>query len=55
MLDKMMEKNFTILDEIKEVLRASRVVRITLSIGIACADLDVIELSEQAQDQLEPR
>lgn len=52
-LDKMMEKNFTILDEIKEVLRASRVVRITLSIGIACADLDVIELSEQAQDQLE--
>lgn len=52
-LEEMMKNNFSILDEIKEVLRASRVVRITLSIGISCHDLSVIELADDAQDQLE--
>lgn len=49
----MMKNNFSILDEVKDVLRASRVVRITLSIGIACKDVNVLELADEAQDQLE--
>lgn len=52
-LTSMMENNFSILDEVKDVLRASRVVRITLSIGIACRDVNVLELADEAQDQLE--
>lgn len=49
----MMNNNFSILDEVKDVLRASRVVRITLSIGISCHDINVIDLSTDAQEQLE--
>lgn len=52
-LSEMMKNNFSILDEVKAVLRASRIVRITLSIGISCHDLGVIELADDAQDQLE--
>lgn len=52
-LMEMMKNNFSILDEVKDVLRASRVVRITLSIGIACRDVNVLELADEAQDQLE--
>lgn len=52
-LSEMMKNNFSILDEVKDVLRASRVVRITLSIGIACRDVNVLDLADEAQDQLE--
>jgi len=52
-LKEMMSNNFSILDEVKDVLRASRVVRITLSIGISCHDIGVIDLSNDAQEQLE--
>lgn len=52
-LMEMMKNNFSILDEVKDVLRASRVVRITLSIGIACRDVNVLDLADEAQDQLE--
>lgn len=52
-LNEMMKNNFTILDDVKDVLRASRIVRITLSIGISCHDINVISLADDAQDQLE--
>lgn len=52
-LKEMMNNNFSILDEVKDVLRASRIVRITLSIGISCQDISVSELADDAQDQLE--
>lgn len=52
-LCNMMSNNFSILDEVKDVLRASRIVRITLSIGISCRDINVAELADDAQDQLE--
>lgn len=50
---EMMENNFSILDDVKSVLRGSRIVRITLSIGISCQDMGVIELANDAQEQLE--
>lgn len=52
-LEEMMKNNFSILDDVKAVLRASRIVRITLSIGISCHDMTVTELADDAQDQLE--
>ncbi len=52
-LGEMMSNNFSILDEVKDVLRASRIVRITLSIGISCQDINVYELADDAQVQLE--
>lgn len=52
-LREMMSNNFSILDEVKDVLRASRIVRITLSIGISCQDINVFELANDAQMQLE--
>ena len=52
-LDRMMEENFTILDEIKLILKTTKAVHVTLSMGIACEDLTIKELSDLAEDQLE--
>lgn len=52
-LEKLIKSNFAILDEIKVLFNTSRVVRITLSMGIACSDVNVNVLSEEAQNQLE--
>ena len=51
-LVKMMEDNFSILDEIKLILKTTKAVHVTLSIGIACEDLHIKELSNLADDQL---
>ena len=51
-LEKLIKSNFTILDDIK-ILFTSRVVRVTLSMGIACNDVNVNDLSDDAQTQLE--
>lgn len=52
-LELMMENNFSILDDIKLLLKTTRAVHITLSIGIACDDLSVDKLSTEAEYQLE--
>lgn len=52
-LEKLIKSNFDILDEIKVLFNTSRVVRVTLSMGIACSDINVNDLSEEAQYQLE--
>ncbi len=52
-LIKMMEDNFAILDEIKLILKTTKAVHVTLSMGIACEDLHIKELSDLAEDQLE--
>lgn len=51
-LVKMMEDNFSILDEIKLLLKTTKAVHVTLSIGITCKDLSIKELSDSAEDQL---
>lgn len=52
-LDKLMKNNFSILDDIKVLFNTTRVIRVTLSMGIACKDINVNDLSEEAEDQLE--
>lgn len=52
-LDKLIKNNFTILDDIKVLFNTTRVIRVTLSMGIACKDVNVNDLSEEAEDQLE--
>ena len=52
-LHQMMKSNFDILDEIKKVLRLSSTSRISLSIGIACIDENIVDLSRHANEQLE--
>lgn len=52
-LDKLIKNNFTILDDIKVLFNTTRVIRVTLSMGIACKDVNVNALSEEAEDQLE--
>lgn len=52
-LENMRNNNFTILDEIKFVLKSTKAGRITLSAGIACDDISVEEISDVAQTQLE--
>lgn len=52
-LQNMVENNFSLLDEVKEVLRANRTIRVTVSIGISCHDINLSDLAEDAQDQLE--
>ena len=52
-LEKVIKTNFSILDDVKILFNTSRVVRITLSMGIVCNDISVNELSEEAQVQLE--
>ena len=52
-LVKMMEDNFAILDEIKLILKSTKAVHVTLSIGIACEDLEIKQLSNLAENQLE--
>lgn len=52
-LENVIKTNFSILDDVKILFNTSRVVRITLSMGIACNDINVNDLSEEAQEQLE--
>lgn len=52
-LENVIKTNFSILDDVKILFNTSRVVRITLSMGIACNDINVNNLSEEAQEQLE--
>lgn len=52
-LEKLIQSNFSILDDIKQIFNTSRLARITLSMGIACDDVNVNDLSEEAQQQLE--
>ena len=50
---EMVEDNFGVLDEVKLILKTTKAVHVTLSIGIACEDLPVKDLSNLAEDQLE--
>lgn len=52
-LNEVVKDNFTILDDVKTLFTTSRIVRITLTIGIACADLNIADLADEAQQQLE--
>ncbi len=59
-LDKLIQDNFSILDEIKSLFHTSRIIRITLSMGIACVNSDIdnhgvlaSSLSENALEQLD--
>ena len=52
-LEKLMSSNFSILDDIKQLFNSSRSLRITLSMGIVCEDINVNDLSDEAQNQLE--
>ncbi len=48
-----MASNFTILDDVKVLVRTTKLVRITLSIGISCCDVDMKTLNSDAEAQLE--
>lgn len=52
-LGAVVKDNFTILDNIKTLFTTSRIVRITLTIGIACSDVSIKELADEAQQQLD--
>ncbi|MBQ8292766.1 MAG: 50S ribosomal protein L9 [Bacilli bacterium] len=52
-LKQMMKKDFSILDEIKTIIKVNSAARISLSIGIACIDEGISELAEHANEQLE--
>lgn len=52
-LKLMMSNDFTILDDVKLLLKTTKAVHITLSMGIACEDLPVDKLTKEAEDQLE--
>ena len=52
-LRAMMKTDFSILDEIKTVIRTNTSTRISLSVGIACIDESIGELSKHANEQLE--
>lgn len=52
-LRKMMENDFSILDDIKYSLRSTKTGNITLSMGIVCQDVSINELSNDAQEQLD--
>ena len=49
----MMKKDFSILDEIKTIIKLNTAARISLSMGIACIDESISELSKHANEQLE--
>jgi len=52
-LNEIMKSNFVILDEIKTVWRGTKLIRISLSIGIACLDINIDDLSKVALEQLD--
>ena len=52
-LEQMMETSFPLLDDIKTIMHNGRALRITLSIGICCADKPIMEVSEEALDLLD--
>ncbi len=47
------DSNFTILDDMKTLNLNNDIARVTLSMGFACDDININELSEIANDQLE--
>lgn len=52
-LNLMIENDFSILDDVKLLLKTTKAVYITLSIGIVCEDLPIEELTKIAEDQLD--
>ncbi len=52
-LKQMIKNDFSILDEIKTIIKHNTTARISLSIGIACIDESISELSKHANEQLE--
>ena len=52
-LQQMIKNDFSILDEIKTIIKHNTTARISLSIGIACIDEGIGELSKHANEQLE--
>lgn len=52
-LKQMIKKDFSILDEIKTIIKVNTAARISLSVGIACIDESISELSKHANEQLE--
>ena len=52
-LKQMIKQDFSILDEIKTIVKVNTAARISLSIGIACIDESISELSKHANEQLE--
>ena len=52
-LNLMIKNDFSILDEIKTIIKHNTTARISLSIGIACIDESISELSKHANEQLE--
>ncbi len=52
-LKLMMENDFTILDDVKLLLKTTRAVYVTLSMGIVCEDLPIYKLTKEAEAQLE--
>lgn len=51
-LAEVINDNFSILDSIKDLVQG-KLYKISLSIGVACSDIPIKELSELAKDQLE--
>ena len=51
-LQDVISDNFSILDSIKDLVQG-KIYKISLSIGVACADIPIKQLSELAKDQLE--
>lgn len=52
-LSELMKSNFGILDDIKTIFRANRLIRVTLSMGISCLDQNIVDVSKDALMQLE--
>ena len=52
-LETMMATSFPLLDDIKTIMHNGRALRVTLSIGICCADKPIMEVSEEALDLLD--
>ena len=52
-LIKMMNDKFSILDDIKLIVKTTKSFYITLSIGVACYDIPIVEITNMAQEMLE--
>ncbi len=52
-LKEMVKNDFSILDDIKTIIKHNTSARISLSMGIACIDENISELSKHANEQLE--
>lgn len=52
-LRKMIDDKFSIMDEVKIVVKSTKATLVTISMGIACLETSIVELTKLAQDQLE--